>query len=204
MRVVTDQQLLSVLAVCVPELAGDGDERLQVWSVDSATGALAVLRTIGVGLLVAGTRVPPDGAPWAMIRRVRGACPWQKWALVAPQLCEADEVVARTLGVARIFDAVPTADDLLRLAGSTGNGPRHTPETLTLPNGQGRRDLSPRRPLSPAAGGDAHSLPPHERAGPAGPLPPPAPSARRRAGPGYAAAHDRREAERINSPSLSL
>jgi hypothetical protein len=149
MRVVTDQQLLSVLAVCVPELAGDGDERLQVWSVDSATGALAVLRTIGVGLLVAGTRVPPDGAPWAMIRRVRGACPWQKWALVAPQLCEADEVVARTLGVARIFDAVPTADDLLRLAGSTGNGPRHTLETLSLPNGQGRRDLSPRRPRLP-------------------------------------------------------
>jgi len=82
---------------------------------DSGKKALELLRMLRFDLLVTGDRLP-DMPVTHLIRRVRIAWPWQKWAMVGAALTTEDEIAARTLGAMAVFDAPPDWDVLSALA----------------------------------------------------------------------------------------
>jgi DNA-binding response OmpR family regulator len=82
---------------------------------DSGKKALELLRMLRFDLLVTGDRLP-DMPVTHLIRRVRIAWPWQKWAMVGAALTTEDEIAARTLGAMAVFDAPPDWDAISSLA----------------------------------------------------------------------------------------
>lgn len=82
---------------------------------DSGKKALELLRMLRFDLLVTGDRLP-DMPVGHLIRRVRAAWPWQKWAMVGARISTQDEIVARTLGAVAVFDAPPDWEALGSLA----------------------------------------------------------------------------------------
>jgi hypothetical protein len=58
----------------------------------------------------------PDMQTWDFVRRVRTGWSWQKWALVGGMITEQQEISARMFGSVRIFDVMPSSDELLKLA----------------------------------------------------------------------------------------
>jgi len=100
----SEQQTASILAVCVDEstatVVSDGESFL---TASSARQAIDLLRMLKFDLLITGTPLP-DMPVFSFISKIKAAWPWQKWALVASDLSPQDEVIARTLGVIRIFD----------------------------------------------------------------------------------------------------
>jgi CheY-like chemotaxis protein len=82
---------------------------------ESGTKALELLRILRFDLLVTGDSLP-DMAMSQLIRRVRVAWPWQKWAMVGSMLTSQDEIVARSLGAMAVFDAPADWDALASLA----------------------------------------------------------------------------------------
>lgn len=101
-----------------PESAADlATELTANWSrADTGRAALELMRVTHFDLIL----VPPrltDMSVWHLLGAVRSAWPWQKWALVADECTDArDEVRARTLGVMRIFDDLPSVADVLHVA----------------------------------------------------------------------------------------
>jgi CheY-like chemotaxis protein len=73
---------------------------------DSGKKALELLRMLRFDLLVTGDQLP-DMPVSQLIRRVRAAWPWQKWAMVGSMISPQDEISARTLGAMAVFDAPP-------------------------------------------------------------------------------------------------
>jgi CheY-like chemotaxis protein len=82
---------------------------------DSGKKALELLRMLRFDLLVTGDRLP-DMPVGQLIRRVRVAWPWQKWAMVGSVLTAQDEIAARSLGAMAVFDAPPDWDAIGSLA----------------------------------------------------------------------------------------
>ena len=82
---------------------------------DSGKKALELMRMLRFDLLVTGDRLP-DMPVGHLIRRVRAAWPWQKWAMVGASITTQDEIVARTLGALAVFDAPPDWESIGSLA----------------------------------------------------------------------------------------
>lgn len=57
-----------------------------------------------------------DMSPWDLIQMLRRAWPWQTWALVGTALSSEDEVRARSLGAAGVFDVLPVLPMLSEIA----------------------------------------------------------------------------------------
>jgi CheY-like chemotaxis protein len=101
----------TILTVCLPD---DGPTELPMWRAATAAEALSTVRLAHVDLLLTGLALP-DMCPWQFLRRVRAAASAPRWALVASELSEADEVAARALGAVAVLERMPEAADLLAL-----------------------------------------------------------------------------------------
>jgi DNA-binding response OmpR family regulator len=112
----SQEEQVTVLGVCVdePALVGMSD-RLGYSSVRSGRRAIDMLRMLSFDLVVVGMRIP-DMQTWDFVRRVRTGWSWQKWALVGGMITEQQEISARMFGSVRIFDVMPSSDELLKLA----------------------------------------------------------------------------------------
>jgi DNA-binding response OmpR family regulator len=112
----SEEERVSVLGVCVdePALVGQTD-RLGYSSVRSGRRAIDMLRLLSYDLVIVGMRIP-DISTWDFVRRVRTGWAWQKWALVGGMITDQQEVTARMFGSVRIYDVMPSSDELLKLA----------------------------------------------------------------------------------------
>jgi CheY-like chemotaxis protein len=127
-----------------------GTAGISFFHADSGKKALELLRMLHFDLLVTGDHLP-DMPVSHLIRRVRAAWPWQKWAMVGSSLTTQDEIVARTLGAVAVFDAPPDWDALGLLAeaaaGTAVADSRAAPAELVraLRSARLRRRASPER-----------------------------------------------------------
>jgi len=107
---------VAVLGVCVEEPALVGrTEGLDFCSVRSGRRAIDMLRMLSFDLVVVGMRIP-DISTWDFVRRVRTGWAWQKWALVGGAITEQQEITARMFGSVKIYDVMPSSDEVLQLA----------------------------------------------------------------------------------------
>ena len=94
--------------------------------------AIGYLAMTNVDLVVIDSRLP-DMTPWDLVRMLRLAWPWQKWALVGMELTAADEARARQLGVTGVFDGRPSRAMLGELAKSLRRRTSPTQESMPRP-----------------------------------------------------------------------
>jgi len=107
---------VTVLGLCVEEPAMVGrTEGLDFCSVRSGRRAIDMLRMLSFDLVIVGMRIP-DISTWDFVRRVRTGWAWQKWALVGGMLTEQQEITARMFGSVKIYDVMPSSDEVLQLA----------------------------------------------------------------------------------------
>ncbi len=107
---------VTVLGVCVEEPAMVGrTEGLDFCSVRSGRRAIDMLRMLSFDLVIVGMRIP-DLSTWDFVRRVRTGWAWQKWALVGGAITEQQEITARMFGSVKIYDVMPSSDEVLQLA----------------------------------------------------------------------------------------
>ncbi len=116
----SQNEQVTVLGVCVEEPAMVGrTERLDFCSVRSARRAVDMMRMLSFDLVLVGMRLP-DASTWDFVRRVRTGSPWQKWALVGGGvgglITDDQERSARMFGSVRIYDVMPSSDEVLTLA----------------------------------------------------------------------------------------
>ena len=80
-----------------------------------------MLRMLSFDLVIVGMRIP-DISTWDFVRRVRTGWAWQKWALVGGgiggMITDDQERSARMFGSIRIYDVMPSSDEVLELASS--------------------------------------------------------------------------------------
>jgi hypothetical protein len=74
-----------------------------------------MLRMLSFDLVLVGMRIPDLGT-WDFVRRLRTGWAWQKWALIGGAITEQQEITARMFGPLKIYDTVPSSDELLELA----------------------------------------------------------------------------------------
>jgi len=118
----SQNEQVAVLGVCVEEPAMVGrTERLDFCSVRSGRRAIDMMRLLSFDLVLVGMRLP-DANTWDFVRRVRTAWSWQKWALVGGgiggMITDDQERSARMFGSIRIYDVMPSSDEVLELASS--------------------------------------------------------------------------------------
>lgn len=107
---------VTVLGVCVEEPAMVGrTEGLDFCTVRSGRRAIDMLRMLSFDLVIVGMRIP-DLSTWDFVRRVRTGWAWQKWALVGGAITEQQEITARMFGSVKIYDVMPSSDEVLQLA----------------------------------------------------------------------------------------
>jgi len=107
---------VTVLGVCVEEPAMVGrTEGLDFCTVRSGRRAIDMLRMLSFDLVIVGMRIP-DITTWDFVRRVRTGWAWQKWALVGGAITEQQEITARMFGSVKIYDVMPSSDEVLQLA----------------------------------------------------------------------------------------
>jgi DNA-binding response OmpR family regulator len=107
---------VTVLGLCVEEPAMVGrTEGLDFCSVRSGRRAIDMLRMLSFDLVIVGMRIP-DISTWDFVRRVRTGWAWQKWALVGGAMTEQQEITARMFGSVKIYDVMPSSDEVLQLA----------------------------------------------------------------------------------------
>jgi CheY-like chemotaxis protein len=116
----SQNEQVTVLGVCVEEPAMVGRvEGLDFCSVRSARRAIDMMRMLSFDLLLVGMRLPDVGT-WDFVRRVRTGSPWQKWGLVGGGvgglITDDQERSARMFGSVRIYDVMPSSDEILTLA----------------------------------------------------------------------------------------
>ncbi|MCC7349951.1 MAG: hypothetical protein IT446_05220 [Phycisphaerales bacterium] len=109
-------RVLSIGQTGVPQGLGGG--RIDWSFAKESAEVLAQLRRRDFEHVLAG-RTIQDQPIWPVIRRVKAIRQRQKWSLIAPMLSRAEEIMARSLGVVRIFDSMPDSEAILELvAGS--------------------------------------------------------------------------------------
>jgi hypothetical protein len=111
-------------------IRGEAGE-LDVTNVDSAATALAAVRIMQFDLLLTTTGVA-GAAVWPLAEKIRRVRPKLHWWLVATRCHKDEEVLARTLGVTRILDTVPTAE-LIRSALSKPSPVRRIDRHVPMP-----------------------------------------------------------------------
>lgn len=106
---------VAILGVCVEEPAMIGrTEGLNFCSVRSGRRAIDMLRMLSFDLVLVGMRIPDIGT-WDFVRRVRTGWAWQKWALVGGAISDQQEITARMFGSLKIYDVMPSSDELIEL-----------------------------------------------------------------------------------------
>jgi CheY-like chemotaxis protein len=107
---------VAILGVCIdePEQVGR-TEGLNFCAVRSGRRAIDMLRMLSFDLVLVGMRIPDLGT-WDFVRRLRTGWAWQKWALIGGAITEQQEITARMFGPLKIYDTVPSSDELLGLA----------------------------------------------------------------------------------------
>ncbi len=106
---------VAVLGVCVEEPAMVGRvEGMNFCTVKSGRRAIDMLRMLSFDMVLVGMRIP-DISSWDFVRRVRTGWPWQKWALVGGAISEQQEITARMFGATKIYDVMPSSDELFEL-----------------------------------------------------------------------------------------
>ena len=112
----SQNEQVTVLGVCVDEPAMVGrTEGLDFCTVRSGRRAVDMLRMLSFDLVVVGMRIP-DISTWDFVRRVRTGWAWQKWSLVGGAITEQQEITARMFGAVKIYDVMPSSDEVLQLA----------------------------------------------------------------------------------------
>ena len=116
----SQNEQVTVLGVCVDEPAMVGrTERLDFCSVRSGRRAIDMMRMLSFDLVLVGMRLP-DINTWDFVRRVRTGWAWQKWGLVGGGIggliTDDQERTARMFGSVRIYDVMPSSDEVLTLA----------------------------------------------------------------------------------------
>jgi CheY-like chemotaxis protein len=107
---------VAILGVCVDEPDQIGrTEGLNFCSVRSGRRAIDMLRMLSFDLVLVGMRIPDLGT-WDFARRLRTGWAWQKWALIGGAITEQQEITARMFGPLKIYDVMPSSDELLKLA----------------------------------------------------------------------------------------
>jgi DNA-binding response OmpR family regulator len=106
---------IAILGVCVDEPSMFGrTEGLNFCCVRSGRRAIDMLRMLSFDLVVTGMRLP-DYDTWDFIRRIRAGWSWQKWALIGKDITEQQEITARMFGSLKIFDTMPSSDELINM-----------------------------------------------------------------------------------------
>jgi hypothetical protein len=86
-----------------------------VSNVVSGRQAVEMLRMSRFDLVAIGNDVA-DMTPWQLARKVRLACPWQKWVYVARDVDHEDEILARSLGAVAIFEGSESFGQVIETA----------------------------------------------------------------------------------------
>jgi len=73
-----------------------------------------MLRLMNFDLMLVGPNLR-DQSVWEFLRAVKIAQPWQKWALVGEGVTEQIETTARMFGCIKVYDSVPSTDELFEL-----------------------------------------------------------------------------------------
>ena len=118
----------NVLIVGMSEVPSKADA-LVCYTARSGREAIEMLRMFSFDLLLIGDCPLTDISSSDLIRKVRKASPWQRWAKYAPHCSKSEEREARSLGVTCIFHTMPTQAALCRLAKAA----RRVRSDLTLP-----------------------------------------------------------------------
>jgi DNA-binding response OmpR family regulator len=114
----SENETVKVIGVCVDEPAMVGQSaRLDFCTVRSGRRAIDMLRMLSFDLVIVGMRIP-DISTWDFVRRVRTGWSWQKWALVGGMITDEQEITARMFGSVKIYDVMPSSDELLQLTSS--------------------------------------------------------------------------------------
>ncbi len=85
------------------------------WQVESESQALEIMRMFHVDLLLVSLNAC-DVDIWNLLQKVKTLTLSTKWALLCHDLTAEQELRARTLGVIRIYYAIPDATELFDLA----------------------------------------------------------------------------------------
>jgi len=111
----SQEDQVAVLGICVdePEMVGK-TEGLNFCAVRSGRRAVDMLRMLSFDLVLVGMRIP-DINTWDFVRRLRTGWAWQKWALVGGAITEQQEITARMFGPIKIYDVMPSSDELIEL-----------------------------------------------------------------------------------------
>jgi len=109
---------VAILGVCVdePQMVGR-TEGLNFCAVRSARKAIDMMRMLSFDLVLVGTHIP-DMNTWDLLRRMKTGFSQQKWALVGGLMTEQQEITARMFGSLKIYDEMPSSDELIQLTQS--------------------------------------------------------------------------------------
>lgn len=109
------EEVVDVMGICIDEPRRAGRfEGLGFHAAHSGRRAIDMLRMLSFDFLLVGMRLP-DMSVWDLLRHLKTGHPRQKWALVAGDMTEQQEVTARMFGATTIFDTTPTSHELLNL-----------------------------------------------------------------------------------------
>jgi DNA-binding NarL/FixJ family response regulator len=111
----TQEEQVSILGICVDSpLPADGAGDVNFMSVQSGRRAIDMLRMMHFDFILVGMQMPDIGTR-DLLRMLKTAWPQQKWALVGGPISEQQEIAARMFGATTLFDASPSADELVNL-----------------------------------------------------------------------------------------
>lgn len=109
------EDTLAVLGVGVEQPYVFGrSEGLIFNQVSSGRRATSMLRLMNFDLMLVGPNLQ-DQSVWEFLRAVKIAQPWQKWALVGEGVTDQIETTARMFGCIKVYDSVPSTDELFEL-----------------------------------------------------------------------------------------
>ena len=91
-------------------------EGLDFCTVRSGRRAIDMLRMLSFGSGRSSACGFLISLTWDFVRRVRTGWAWQKWALVGGAITEQQEITARMFGSVKIYDVMPSSDEVLQLA----------------------------------------------------------------------------------------
>ena len=112
----SQEEQVAILGLCVEDPAQVGRvEGLNYVAVRSGRRAIDMMRMLSFDVVLVGMRIP-DVSTWDFVRRMRTAWSWQKWCLVSGAISEQQEITARMFGSVKIYDVMPSSDEVLQLA----------------------------------------------------------------------------------------
>jgi len=84
-------------------------------SAANGVEALDILQVLNADFLFVNIDMP-DMSVWEFVHAMRSRFPQLKWALVAGELNDTQEIAARSMGVTAIFESMPSMSEIERIA----------------------------------------------------------------------------------------